>query len=615
MAGETPHSYSNVVAFLATAGVLAPLVKRLKISPILGFLAAGVALGPHALGRFAGDAPWLAYFTVSRPEQIHDVAELGVVFLLFSIGLELSWERLRVMRRQVFGLGALQTLGCGALIGAAALAMKLPFPAAAAIGAALAMSSTAVTLPVMAEAGRLQSAPGRSVFSILLFQDLAVAPILIAIGLLSGNGSVHPLAALGTAVFGLVGIVVAGRLLLRPLFRSAARAKSQELFMAASLLVIIGAGLSAELLGLSMALGAFVAGLLLAETEFRHEIDVLIGPFRDLLLGLFFVSVGIGLNLSLLAEAPGLILGAAAGFVALKALMGAGLAPLVGLRGGQALEVGLTIAAGGEFAFVILGQASQAAHLLPAPIAQAITVSATISMFAIPGLVFLGARLGRAQGAADGAHRAAPPPSPDAKPRALIVGYGRVGQLVGEMLGRHDVAWTAIDRDFRAVEAARAQGHEVWFGDASRPELLERCGLAHAPGVVLTTDEPEAAEAVTAAVRRLRPDVVLVARARDARHARRLYEIGATDAVPETIEASLQLSEAVLVSLGVPMGFVIASVHDKRDEIRRSLNPSPPKAEGTEATPQATPVRPRRRAPRPIVRPRGDAGRPPTEAG
>jgi CPA2 family monovalent cation:H+ antiporter-2 len=579
MSAGRPESYATVVAFLATAGVVAPLVKRLKLSPILGFLAAGVALGPQGLGRFNHDLPWLTYFTVSQPDEIADMAELGVVFLLFSIGLELSWERLRLMRRLVFGLGALQTAGSGVLIAAAAMMLGLPFPAAAALGCALAMSSTAVAVPVMVEAGRVHARSGRSVFAILLFQDLAVAPILIVLGLASGKqGGQGPIAALALALAGLAGIIILGRLALRPIFRSAARARSQDLFMAASFLVIIGAGLCASLLGLSMALGAFVAGMLLAETEFRHQIEVLISPFRDLLLGLFFVSVGIGLNLSLLVADPGPILGIAAGFVALKALLAAGLGRLFGLKGGEALETGLMVGAGGEFAFVILAQAGQAGLVAPA-LAQAVLVSATLSMFAIPGLGALGARLGRGQNAAEAAARAAPPPAPAVGPaQALIVGYGRVGQLVAEMLTRHEVAWVAVDREFRAVEAARRQGHEVYYGDASRPELLERCGLASAPCVVLTTDEPAAAEAVTAAVRRLRPDVVLVARARDARHARRLYELGASDAVPETIEASLQLSEAVLVEIGVPMGPVIASIHEKRDEIRKSLNrPRPPR--------------------------------------
>ena len=564
-------NYSNLIAFLATAGVVAPLVKRLKLSPILGFLAAGVALGPEGLGRFVPQAPWLDYLTVTKPQEIALAAELGVVFLLFSIGLELTWERLRLMRRMVFGLGALQTLISGALLVGAGVAMGVRLDGALAIGAALAMSSTALVIPVMAERGRLHAASGRAVFAILLFQDLMVAPVLIGLSLLGGGpGGAGPIEAVVTACLGLVGIIAVGRLVLRPLFRSAARAKSQDLFMAASLLVIIGAGLAAQLLGLSMALGAFIAGVLLAETEFRHEIEVLIGPFRDLLLGLFFVSVGVSLDLGLLARQPGLILAVAGGMIALKSLVGGGLARAFGLKRGAALETGLMVGAGGEFAFVIIQQATRS-HLLDPALAQAMVVSATVSMFAAPALGVLGARLGRAQAGADAAAAAAPPAEPDAKPRVLVVGYGRVGRLVGEMLGRHDVAWVGIDLDFRSVEAARRQGLDVFYGDASRPELLQRLGLGSAPGVVLTTDDPEAAETVTTAIKQLRPDAVLVARARDARHAKRLYALGVTDAVPETIEASLQLSEAVLVELGIPMGFVIASIHEKRAEIRKSF--------------------------------------------
>jgi CPA2 family monovalent cation:H+ antiporter-2 len=391
--------------------------------------------------------------------------------------------------------------------------------------------------------------------------------------LLGGQGP-SPLGAALSACAGVVGILAVGRLALRPLFRSAARAGGKDLFMAASLLVIIGAGLAAKLLGLSMALGAFIAGLLLAETEFRHEIEVLIGPFRDLLLGLFFVSVGLGLDVGLLVRKPGLVIALAVGMVAVKAAVGTGLGRLFGLKAGAALEAGLMVGAGGEFAFVILQQAT-ASHLLDPAMAQALTVSATLSMFAVPALGAVGSRFGRAQARAEGARQAAPPAQPDSKPRVLVVGYGRVGRLVGEMLDKHQVAWVAIDRDFRSVEAGRRAGHQVFYGDASRPEILQRLGLDDAPGVVLTTDDAEAAEAVTAEIKRLRPDVVLVARARDARHARRLYALGATDAVPETIEASLQLSEAVLVDIDVPMGPVIASIHEKRDEIRKSFKGSP----------------------------------------
>jgi CPA2 family monovalent cation:H+ antiporter-2 len=571
MAAAAEGEYSNLVAFLATAGLVAPLVKRLKLSPILGFLAAGVALGPEGLGRFVPQAPWLDYLSVSKPHEIAQAAELGVVFLLFSIGLELSWERLRLMRRLVFGLGALQTLITGGLFVAAAVALGVTLNGSLALGPALAMSSTALVIPVMVERGRLHAAPGRAVFAMLLFQDLIVAPVLIGLSLLSGGGGpAGPLGAALSACLGLVGIIAVGRLVLRPVFRSAARAGSQDLFMAASLLVIIGAGVTAKLLGLSMALGAFIAGVLLAETEFRHQIEVLIGPFRDLLLGLFFVSVGVNLNLALLMHEPGLVLGVAAGMIAFKTLVGAGLGRAFGLGFGAALETGLMIGAGGEFAFVILQQAT-GSHLLDPALGQAVVVSITVSMFATPGLGMLGARLGRAHARAEAAERAAPPQEHQGPPRVLLVGYGRVGKLVGEMLSRHDIAWAAIDRDFRAVEAARRQGQEVYYGDASRPELLQRLGLATAPGVVLTTDDPEAAEQVTTAVKQQRPEVVIVARARDARHAKRLYALGATDAVPETIEASLQLSEAVLVDIGIPMGPVIASIHEKRAEIRKSF--------------------------------------------
>jgi CPA2 family monovalent cation:H+ antiporter-2 len=566
-----PGGYSNVVAFLATAGVVGPLFARLKISPILGFLAAGVALGPQGLGQFVAAQPWLDYFTVSKPEQIAGLAELGVVFLLFTIGLELSFERLRLMRRWVFGLGALQSVASGALIAAVAMALGLPREAAFALGAALALSSTAVVLPVMAEGGRLHSASGRAVFSVLLFQDLAVAPILIALAFLAGPSASgpNPLLALGVGVAGLVGVALIGRLLLRPLFASAASASHREYFIAAALLLVIGAGLAARMLGLSMALGALVAGLLLAETEFRHEVEVLIGPFKDLLLGLFFLSVGLNLNVALILASPVSIFAAAAALLAVKGVAATAAARAFGLKGGAALECGLVLAAGGEFAFVIIGQA-QGRGLLEPALAQALTVSATLTMFAIPALGALGARLGRAPVGVEAV--IAPPPEPDERPRVLLIGYGRVGRLVGDMLDRHKVAWVAVDRSVRSVGAGRANGREVYFGDASSAEFLERCGLMTAPGVVLTTDEPEAAEAVVQTVRRLRPDVVLVARARDARHARRLYELGASDAVPETIEASLQLSEAVLVDIGVPMGLVIASIHEKRDEIRTELS-------------------------------------------
>jgi len=566
--------YKDIVLFLVTAGVVVPLFRRWKISPILGFLLAGVVLGPFGLGALGKTAPWLATFTISDPEQVAQLAELGVVFLLFMIGLELSWERLRLMRRMMFGLGGLQVAVCLGVIAAAAHALGQPWPAALAIGAALALSSTAIVMPLLAERKRQHSPAGRAIFSVLLFQDLAVAPILITLAVAAGHAGEAPspklLLAFAPAAIGLVVLVVAGRLVLRPMMKSVARAKSEELFMAACLLVVIGAGLLSALSGLSMALGAFIAGLLLAETEFRHEIEVTIEPFRGLLLGLFFVSVGIGLDLSLLAHHPVRIVGIAAGLFALTGMVVLVLSRAFGLTWRQAAEAALLLAAGGEFAFVIIGNAIDG-DLVRKSVGQTVLVAATLSMFTVPVLAGLAARLGSGRPAADAAPAEAPG-DPGSGPKVLVVGYGRVGRLVGEMLDAHEIAWVGADRDARGVEAARRAGKSLYFGDASKPEFLKRCGLETAPALVVTMDSPEGVEAVVAVARELRPDLTIVARARDARHAQRLYELGATDAVPETIEASLQLSEAVLVDIGIPMGLVIASIHERRDEFRKMLN-------------------------------------------
>jgi CPA2 family monovalent cation:H+ antiporter-2 len=569
-----PGAYKDVVLFLATAGVVVPLFRRWKLSPILGFLGAGVLLGPHGLGALSHQASWLSALTIDNPDEVAQLAEFGVVFLLFMIGLELSWERLRTMRRFVFGLGALQTGLSLAVIAAVALALGQPPGAAIAIGAALALSSTAIVMPILAEQKRQHSPAGRAAFSVLLFQDLAVAPILVTLTLLSRRGGLERISPrllldVAPAVLGVVLLLAAGRLVLRPMLRSVARAKSEELFVAACLLVVIGAGLVSALAGLSMALGAFIAGLLLAETEFRHEVEAAIEPFKGLLLGLFFLSIGIGLDLPLLAARPDEVLGAAAGLTAVNAAIVFALGRLFRMGARSAAETALLLAGAGEFAFVILGQAAEQ-RLVDRTTAEALTVAATLSMAAIPLLAALAARLGDRR-----AGRAGPPEpeaAPGGEPKVLIAGYGRVGRLVGEMLRRHGVAWVAVEQDARLAETGRRAGETLFFGDAARPDFLIRCGLAHAPALVVTMDDPDGAEAIVSTARALRPDLTIVARARDARHAQRLYELGATDAVPETVEASLQLSEALLVEIGVPMGSVIASIHERRDEFRRALN-------------------------------------------
>ncbi|MFN3584040.1 cation:proton antiporter [Phenylobacterium sp.] len=572
-------AYKDVVLFLATAGVVVPLFRRWKISPILGFLGAGVLLGPYGLGSLAGEVGWLSAITIDNPDQLSQLAELGVVFLLFMIGLELSWERLRAMRRYVFGLGALQ-VGLSLLaIAGVARALGLPTPAALALGAALALSSTAIVMPILGDQKRQHSLAGRVTFSVLLFQDLVVAPILVTLTLFGRRAGAPALEtfllSLAPAVAGVVALFVLGRLLLRPMLRSVAKARSEELFVAASLLVVIGAGLLSAAVGLSMALGAFIAGLLLAETEFRHEVEVRVEPFKGLLLGLFFISVGIGLNVPLLLERPAVIVGAAAGLVALNVVLVFALARLFGVRERSAAEAALLLAGAGEFAFVILGQA-MAERLVDRAVAETALVAATLSMFTIPLLAQLGLRVG-GRNVAPTEIPAEPEAASDAAgdgsvPRVLVVGYGRVGRLVGEMLGRHQIPWVAAEMDPRLVDSGRRRGEAIFFGDAARPEFLLRCGLAEAAALVVTMDDPEGVETIVGVAREMRPDLTIVARARDARHAQRLYDLGATDAVPETVEASLQLSEAVLVGVGVPMGLVIASVHERRDEFRAALN-------------------------------------------
>jgi CPA2 family monovalent cation:H+ antiporter-2 len=569
--------YKNALLFLVTAGVIVPLFRRLRVSPVIGFLAAGMALGPFGLGRLAHQVPWLAYVSIANADEIGEVAQLGVVFLLFMIGLELSFERLLRMRRILFGLGSVQVLVSAVLIGGAAYGLGLSSSASIVLGGALALSSTAVVIPVLADRKRLYSAAGRATFAVLLFQDLCVAPLLILVGALgqgAGQGSTSQLlTTLAVALPAIALLVIAGRLVLRPLFQMVAVAGSTEFFMAACLLVVIGTALITAASGLSMAIGAFIAGLLLAETEYRREIEVMIEPFQGLLLGLFFVSVGAGLDLSYLFAHPVAIAAVALGLIALKGLVVIIAAPAFKLPLPVAREMALLLGPGGEFAFVMLG-AAKLVNAVPPEIAASAMVAVTLSMLAIPVLARLGEAATRARRLEEESFAHLAPPPDAAASRVLIVGYGRVGKLVGEMLSVHDVPFLAIDQDARLVARSRDAGQAIYYGNATRPEFLRRSGLATARALVVTMDQPSAVELVVAAARAELPQLTIVARARDASHASKLYELGVTDAVPETIEASLQLSEAVLVDIGVPAGLVIASVHDKRDEFRKLLQPA-----------------------------------------
>ncbi|KSV71596.1 cation:proton antiporter domain-containing protein [Sinorhizobium sp. Sb3] len=572
-----PENYKELLLFLATAGIIVPLFGRLKLSPVFGFLAAGMMLGPFGLGALARDLPWLSAISITDVGQIAYLAEFGVAFLLFMIALELSWNRLLLMRKLVFGLGGLQVLASTAVLAAVAGLLGQTPASAVVLGSALAMSSTAIILPSLVERKLLNTTVGRASFAVLLFQDLAVAPLLFMVTVLGaregtglGAGLLYALAPAAVVLFAMAGL---GRLILRPLFKLVATTKSSELFVAACLLVVIGAGLVTELSGQSMALGAFVAGLLLAETEYRRQIEVTIQPFQGLLLGLFFVSVGARLDLSEIIANPFVTVGVAIGLFALKAVIMFPIARQMGLPNRGAGELAVVLGPGGEFALILIG-AAVAGNVVPDEASATATVAATLTMVGIPLLIRL---LGGARGNADideAAFAGLTPQHDDGLERVIVVGYGRVGQLVAEMLSRHELRFLAIDADPVLVANERARGPTVYYGDATRIELLRRCGIQSARALVVTLDKPDAVESIVRAARSERSDLTIVARARDAVHATELYELKVTDAVPETIEASLQLSQAVLVGIGIPMGVVIASIHEKRDEFRKMLQPT-----------------------------------------
>ncbi len=566
--------FKEALIVLASAAVVIPVFHRLKLSPVLGFLLIGMVVGPFGLGALQGDAPFLSYITIADKEMIAQVAELGVVLLLFMIGLELSFERLRLMHRLVFGFGALQVLCCAALIAGVALAAGQPAGSAIVIGLALAMSSTAIIVQVLSENGKLGSQSGKTTFSALLFQDLAVVPVLFAVAMLAdpqrATGSALAL-ALGQAAVAIVGVIAAGRLVLRPLFRSVAATRSPELFMAACLLVVLGASVAMAAAGVSMALGALIAGLLLAETEYRRQIEVLIEPFKGLLLGVFLISIGMTIDLAAIAANPLWVTGGIIGLICGKGLVIFLLARAIGVAARPAAQSALVLAPGSEFSFVIL-TAALAGGVVSATAAGYAAMVAALTMALIPPLFQLGARLDVRATRQDGVDPALQVPRDlAAAPRVVVAGYGRVGAVIASMLDQHGVDWIAVDSDAKTVARAHRQGKPVYFGDLKNPSILASLDLADARALVVTMDAPKAVETVVAEARALRADLLIVARARDARHAAALYAAGASDAVPETLESSLLLSEALLVDIGVPMGLVIASIHEKRDEFRAEI--------------------------------------------
>jgi CPA2 family monovalent cation:H+ antiporter-2 len=560
----------ETLLFLALTGILIPLLQRLRVNQVLGFLAAGTLVGPFGLGLWVQQLPWLAYFSFPQREDVAALGELGVLFLMFMIGLELSAERLWALRHWVFAAGSAQVFISAAIIGIVAYAFGNSMETAFILGSVLSLSSTAVVMQLMTERRTLGTPLGQAGFSILMLQDLAVVPLLILLGVLAKGGSDGMPLLVGLtllksgAVIALIYLL--GRRVIRPLFHSFAQQRQPDVFMALTLFFTLGIAALTGMAGLSMALGAFLAGLLLAETEFKHEVEVTIEPFKGLLMGLFFMSVGMAIDVREVAQAPLLLPLSVVGLFLIKTAVTGVILRSGGFNWGRAVEGGALLGQGGEFAFIVVGFA-MAAKLMPAAAGQFIMLVVGLSLFATPPL----ARAGRAFG--DWWERRHPDrlglldnkvPDPVAG-RVIIAGFGRVGQLVGQMLAAQRVPYVAFETNPRLVGKLHAQGLPVYFGNAARLELLNKAHAEKAAAIVLTMDHPAAALQAVKAIRRDYPQLPLFARSRDERHALALKQAGASFVIPETLETGLQLSAFALQALGMADGTAAHIVQVERE--------------------------------------------------
>lgn len=568
MAGEltvTPQ-IKDALVILGSAGIVIPIFARFRVTPIIGFILIGVLVGPFGLGSLAGEVPFLNAITISDPERLAPFAEFGIILLLFAIGLELSFNRLWQMRRMVFGLGSLEILIIGS-VGAAFLFFVngMDRTGALALGFALAFSSTAIVLPISGT----RSPVGRAALSMLLFEDIMIVPIIFILGALAPNAQAGGMGGMMTTLWqgGLVilALLVLGRFALPSLFSQAARTKSPELFLAATLLVVIGASLATGATGLSPIVGALIAGLLIAETEYHGEVENIIEPFKGLALGVFLITIGMSIDLRVIWENLGELTAAVVGVLVFKAIVTGVLLRLMGARASTATETGVLMASPSETTLIVLAAATSAL-VIDAETAQFWQIVTAIGLTVTPLLDKLGRVIARRVDAVPELF------DEDASaPRTIIIGGGRVGLLIADMLRKHDQTFIIIDSDPDTITTANRRGYPALFGDAARGDALSRIGVERAPAVVLTMDEPVLAQRLTGKLRVAHPDLLIVARARDTEHAAALYRAGASHAVPENLESSLQLSEAVLVDIGVAMGPVIASIHEKRDEYRERL--------------------------------------------
>lgn len=543
MIEAAPSWLTNGLIYLGAAVIAVPLSRALGLGSIIGYLAAGIAIGPWGFGL------------VSNVEDILHFAEFGVVLMLFMVGLELEPRRLWALRRPIFGWGSAQVIGCAALLFAAGLFAGLPWRVSLVAALGLALSSTAIALQVMGERNLLPTSSGQAGFSILLFQDVAAIPVLALLPLLGGldaqqaSGDSRWLEA-AKIVAVVAGIIVGGRLLVRPLLRWIAKSKTPEIFTAASLLLVIAIAASMRLVGLSMALGAFLAGVLLAESEYRRELETDIEPFKGLLLGLFFIAVGMSIDFGVLLASPLAMAAIVLGFMLLKALLIYPLARAIGLPLQDRPIFTLLLAQGGEFAFVVF-QAAAAGRVLPAEISSLLIGAVAVSMLLSPLLLVAIDKLLLPRLADHGKARMEELSEPQHAP-VIIAGFGRYGQIVGRMLAAQGLAATVLDHDADMIEAARSFGYKVFYGDATRLDMLRTAGADTAKVLVIAVDDTGQSLAIVELAREHFPHLELVARARDVTHWNELRDRGVMRVEREVFESSLRSARTVLEVLGFP---------------------------------------------------------------
>lgn len=535
-----PHLY-EIVVFLLASVVIVPTLRKLRASPVLGFLFTGVLIGPYGLG------------VIKDVDSVAALSELGIIFLLFTIGLELSVGRLRALATLVFGMGALQVVITSLAVGTLLRFAGYSLEATVIVGMSVAMSSTAIVVQLLVERRELSNRLGRLAFAVLLFQDLAVVPLLVLIGIM-GRGDSNVFLALGQGLLrgalAVGAIVAAGRWLLRPIFRAIAATRSPDLFMATTLLSILLIASATGLAGLSMALGAFLAGVMLSETAYRHQIEVDMEPFRGLLLGLFFIAVGMQMDTTSMLSRPLALLAAVAGLVLIKALVIVGLGRAFGQPLAVAVRSSLLLGPSGEFAFVAIGLA-MAAQVVPPDLGQFTMLVVSLSMALTPILNALGVHIEERMTAHAATGQDLNAFAEGLDRHVIVAGFDRVGQMVAKLLAEQDIPYVVVDNNPKRVARLFERGVSIWYGDATRVDVLRKVGADRAALALVTFAEPTASGRAMSSMRHEWPDLPIFARARDTRHARELEGLGASMTVAESLEASLQLSAHTLSVMGV----------------------------------------------------------------